>query len=378
MVRWSQLRSAMGAPPFLTSSTLVKVPKVVPTRISHRRRGWRRGFPVIFFILPLLAGLELHTSWIQAHVLSIITGRMTFHLASEPGDPPAIRGGPYDARLGYASLRTAVDGLTKAGFRVVAHTEFSSLAIGSMKIGLPPIYREKTQAGLLLEDDQEHPLYQTETPQHVYQGYSSIPELIVQSLLLAENREMLDASTPNRNPTIEWSRLARAVFDFGLNQIYYGHPVTGGSTIATQLEKLRHSPGGRTISASEKFRQMLAASLRAYPSGPKNLAARKQIVCDYINSLPLAAMTGHGEIIGLADGLQAWFGVSADQVNPLLNLSDQEAESTGQLPQKALAYRQALTLLLAAKKPSTYLVKDANALARRVDSYLPLLQSRRA
>jgi len=62
-----------------------------------------------------------------------------------------------------------------------------------MKIGLPPIYREKTQAGLLLEDDQEHPLYQAETPQYIYQGYSSIPELIVQSLLLAENREMLAA-----------------------------------------------------------------------------------------------------------------------------------------------------------------------------------------
>ncbi|MEO8051451.1 MAG: transglycosylase domain-containing protein [Acidobacteriota bacterium] len=298
---------------------------------------------------------------------------MTFHLAPGPGEPPAIDGGPYDARLGYANLRTTVEGLRNAGFQVIGHAQLSRLGTTGLKIGLPPIYREKTEAGLLVQDDQERPLYQALTPRQVYRDSSSIPQLIVQSLLLAENREMLDASRPYRNPTIEWSRLTRAVFDFGLHRVYDGHPVTGGSTVATQLEKLRHSIGGRTASATDKFRQMLAASLRAYQSGPNNLSARNEIVCDYINSLPLAATVGQGEVIGLADGLQAWFGIPAAQVNALLNLSDQEAEAAAQFPEKAIAYRQSLTLLLAAKKPSTYLVSDRAALARRVDAYLPLL-----
>ena len=38
------------------------------------------------------------------------------------------------------------------------------------------------------------------------------------------------------------------------------HPVTGGSILATQLEKMRHSTKGRRHSAGEKARQMLSAS----------------------------------------------------------------------------------------------------------------------
>ena len=44
----------------------------------------------------------------------------------------------------------------------------------------------------------------------------------------------------------------------------------GGSTLATQIEKFRHSPEGITSSPREKLRQMLSASLRAYHGGERH------------------------------------------------------------------------------------------------------------
>ena len=79
--------------------------------------------------------------------------------------------------------------------------------------------------------------------------------------------------------------------------------VPGGSTLATQIEKYRHSPSGRTDDVREKLRQMASASLRAYRDGPDTSAARRQIVVDYLNSTPLAARAGFGEVNGLGDGL---------------------------------------------------------------------------
>jgi membrane peptidoglycan carboxypeptidase len=240
-------------------------------------------------------------------------------------------------------------------------------------MGLPPIYREKVRAGLRLEDSQGRVLYQTSTPHEVYPGYGAIPQLLVRTLLFAENRKILDESLPYRNPTVEWARFSRAVFDFGLNKIVPGHPVSGGSTVATQLEKMRHWPGGRTLSAGDKLRQMLSSSLRSYQNGPQNLASRKEIVADYINSLPLAATYEQGEVLGLMDGLRAWFGADPQRVNELLEMSDEAARMQGVEAERALAYRQAVTLLLAAKKPSGFLVENRDALTHRVMGYLTLL-----
>lgn len=373
MIPLGEFRSALAEAAHLKSATVA----IVRTKINlavPRQTGQRRLFLGVLVLSGILAALELHTSWIQAHVLSSVASRMSFHVVREPGIPaaPAIAG-PFDVRLGYAQLRLAITNLRTSGFQVVAHARSSWVERVAVKAGLPPIYREKTQAGLRIEDDRGRVLYNAVTPRRVYRDYDSIPQLVVQSLLFAENREILDASTPYRNPTLEWKRLARAVFDFGLHRIYRGHRVTGGSTVATQLEKLRHSEDGRTSSFPEKFRQMFAASLRTYINGPRSLDARKQIVCDFINSLPLAATIDQGETRGVGDGLQDWFGANFDDANRLLAMSDKEAEAAGRFEDRALAYREVLALLLAVKKPSGYLVKDRDALDRRVDSYLDLL-----
>jgi membrane peptidoglycan carboxypeptidase len=144
----------------------------------------------------------------------------------------------------------------------------------------------------------------------------------------------------------------------------------GGSTLATQMEKYRHSPGGRTGSAAEKLRQMASASLRAYLSGDRTLAVRQQIVVDYLNTMPLAAAPGVGEVFGVGDGLQIWYGADFDDVNRRLRQLLHDAES---LSARAAAFRQVLSLLIAQRRPSGLLTGEGTRLADLTDSYLRLL-----
>ena len=121
------------------------------------------------------------------------------------------------------------------------------------------------------------------------ESFESIPRVLIDSLLFVENRELLDPHHPRRNPAIEWDRLARSALALGIEKIDRSGAVPGGSTLATQIEKYRHSPQGRTGSAGEKLRQMASASLRAYLDGADTLSHRRQIVVDYLDTVPLAA-----------------------------------------------------------------------------------------
>jgi membrane peptidoglycan carboxypeptidase len=104
----------------------------------------------------------------------------------------------------------------------------------------------------------------------------------------------------------------------GLRALGAERSVAGASTLATQLEKFRHSSQGLTLSPKDRFRQMLTASLRAYSRGSNTLEARRRTVTEYLNSVPLAAQAGHGEVIGTADGLWAWYGEDLSRVSELL------------------------------------------------------------
>ena len=234
------------------------------------------------------------------------------------------------------------------------------------------VYPEKRSAGLHLLDHNGRTLFHRLYPERTYSDFEMIPPVIIRSLLFVENRELLDPKASRRNPAVEWDRLAKALGDVTIHWVRPSTPIAGGSTLATQIEKVRHSPEGRTSSAVEKARQMVAASLGAYAGGEETMAARRQIVQDYLNSLPLASRPGYGEVCGLGDGLWVWFGANFGEVNRLLWLMDSEPEATPLAPEQAKAYRQVLSLVLAAKKPTVYLNGDHNRLSARVDSYLRL------
>ncbi|MFN7919005.1 MAG: transglycosylase domain-containing protein [Bryobacteraceae bacterium] len=323
-------------------------------------------------MLSLLGMTEVRTSWLQSRVFAAMARRMTYKV--EPGQTSrvAVSPGPYDTRLGYALLDGLEGKLSTSGFRIDAQARTSPWMQKLSWFGVFPTYREKQQAGLEIFDAAGRPLYQTKYPNRVYPEFESVPALVVHSLLFVENREILDTTTPYRNPAVEWDRLLKAFVDQG-KKPFSGGGTSGGSTLATQLEKIRHSPEGRTSSIVDKFRQMLSASLRAYQDGEKTLGVRRQITRDYLNSLPLSSLPGYGEVHGLGDGLWAWFDADFDEVNHLLSLNEADIHSIQVERKRAMAFRQILSLLLAVNRPSHHLQKDRPSLHNRVDSYLRML-----
>lgn len=361
--------------------------------------------------VPTIVRKEVQTSKYQAHYLSEISHQLSSEL--KPGHSSAVRypdHGPYDQRLGYTLLPDQIARLEKSGFGVTSQASMSPMMTRLVDdYGLFPIYQEKTRAGLQIVDQGDQTIFSAIYPSHGYPNFNAIPPLVLNTLLFIENRELLNENHKNVNPAVEWDRLGFAALQMMARKLGADINVPGGSTLATQLEKYRHSPDGYTESMIEKFRQMGSASLRAYLQGPDTREMRKQIALAYLNSMPLAATAKLGEIHGLGDGLSAWFGADFDTVNQLLSAASvktgsavaktqpttiddqgtvidtatqtQKTEklpkalnSTGRItPQQGKAYRQVLSILLSQRRPSYLLGAGFDALQNLTDSYLRIL-----
>jgi membrane peptidoglycan carboxypeptidase len=345
--------------------------------VLKSRRAQKITLASLIGLLVLAAIIfELRNSWLQSRVFQAADRHLTYRVSDGPShaiDYPAA--GPYDWALGYARMPVFLLRLKAAGFHVDAQAEDSKLYSILTRTGVYPVYPQKDQAGLKITDRDGRDLFAAAQPRHVYRTYGDIPPVVVTTLLFIENRHMLDSNHPNRNPAVEWDRSMKAVLDYGMHVIDRRHPIIGGSTLATQLEKLRHSPGGRTHSPLEKFRQMTSATLAAYQQGTATLEAQQGIVRDYLNSIPLAASAGYGDVEGLGDGLWAWYGADVSKVDPLL-LAPEASLSPSQMADRARAYRQVLSLLLALRAPGHYLVDDPDTLAAQTDRYLFALSER--
>ena len=335
--------------------------------------GLLAAFLVTLVIAARLVQTEIETSRLQARYLSDLGRDIGFHVGAGASDTirfPAS--GPYDVRLGYEALPDFEKRLLARGFSVTSQARDSAMMASIANDGLYLPYVEKDQAGLQLFDATGSTLYDVRYPARIYGSFDAVPPLLVNALLFIEDRNLLDVDQPNRNPAIDWGRFGRAVLDQGLRIVDRHQLTPGGSTLATQLEKFRHSPGGRTATPPEKLRQIASASVRAYLGGPQTLPARQQIVVSYLNTVPLAAQPGVGEIAGIGDGLAAWYGRDFDEVNRLLAapLSPETLEA------QALAFKQALSLVIAQRAPSYFLRRDNVALAQLTDSYVRLLATR--
>lgn len=352
------------------SSDPAPLPKNKPRPHTMRRLFWLIVLMVLV-ALGFAAAKEIRTSALQARQLSRLAHDLTYRLEPGPSQAMVYPGaGPFDRRLGYSDLGTFLPRLLKRGYVIESQVQFSPALMSYAGHGLFVPYPEKIQAGLSITDCRALPLYQFEYPQQLYSSFAAIPPLVVNSLLFIENRDMLDPAQPQANPAVDWPRFAMAAWSQVAKVLHLPGQSAGGSTLATQLEKYRHSPDGLTLSGSEKLRQMLSAGVRAYQTGPDTRVARQNIVRDYLNSVPLSAVPGHGEVHGMAEGLRVWYGADFKQVNQALSGSENDA---GRVAQRGLALRQVLSLMIAQRRPSHYLANGRDELAQLTDSHLRLL-----
>lgn len=326
--------------------------------------------------LALFVRDELRTSRLQSALWRDLASDA--HYSVETGASDAIRfpqTGPFDERLGYRQLPDFIERLQGQGYAVTRQARMSPRLLELQDYGLFAPYREKNQAGLILRDCRNDALLHMQVPRRVYQRFEDVPPLLVNALLFVEDRHLLDAQPPQRNPAIDPERFAKAALEQAQRAIGLGRTATGGSTLATQIEKYRHSPQGRTGSVREKLRQMASASLRAYQDDGDTQARRHQIVVDYLDTVPLAARAGTGEVHGLGDGLWVWYGRDFDEINRLLAGGAEEEAPADEalLLRQAEAFKQALSLMIAQRRPSQHLLGDGAGLARLTDSYLRLM-----
>jgi membrane peptidoglycan carboxypeptidase len=344
---------------------------------NHPFRNFRTHFPphihrwlrwlLIAGIVLIPSIYEIRTSALQSWILSSYARRMSYKVAPGPSSHIVFpKHGPFDIQAGYALIPEFQQRLRAAGFTTVEQVRFSPELYRAVSWGFLPPYSEPTSTRLTVHGLDGQPLFQAPVQGQYYDSFEEIPPLMVKSLLFLENRELDEPAGPRTNPVVDWDRLAKAALLYAGHKLGLPLPVEGGSTLATQMEKFRHSYEGRTDSMMAKLRQMTNASLKVYQNGPDTREERRQIILDYLNSIPLAAAPGYGELHGIGNGLRAWFGLDLADVEKALSLPDTS-------PDKARVLKITLALLCSVKAPSYYLLQNNAALQARANFYAQLL-----
>jgi len=345
-----------------------------PRATKQRRIRWRliQVGGIVALIVGVGAAFEVRSSMLQARLLSRIAGGMSYSVRPGPAEKPHFPvAGPYDERLGYTAIPKFVERLGKEGFTVSHQAQPNTELSDFIARGGYAVYREKTQAGLTVLDRDGHTMFSKRYPDSAYRDFTAVPAPVAGTLTFIEDRGLLDARFPAKNPAVDWLRFSAAAATRLTGFTGNGSVSGGASTLATQLEKFRHSPQGRTGSSEEKLRQMATASMRAYMSGPDSTRARQQIITDYLNSTPLGSRPGFGEINGIADGLRVWYGTDFAAANKVLARPDRPANTA----ETARIYKQVLSLLLAQRRPAFYLKGNLAELDQLANSHLGALRS---
>ena len=335
--------------------------------INHRRVKlwlcWLGALLVVF----LCAFIEFQTSALQSWIFTSTNERLYFKLADGPSQEIAFpRSAPFDDRRGYSKLPLFLSRLEGQKYRISRQVRQSETMRMLFEQGISPPYLEQPATGLEIRGADGVPLFRYGQAEFLFAKTEAIPPLLVKTLLFLENRDLDNPATPWQNPVIEWDRTLKAAMLYIGAKLNLPVPVQGGSTLAVQLEKFRHSPHGRTDTPLEKLRQIVGASLKAYSEGANTRVWREKIIIDYLNTVPLAAAPGYGEIHGLGEGLYAWFGMRLDEAVAALN-------AVGQTPAKVRAFKHILTLLISVRAPSEYLVVERASLEDKVDQFTRLM-----
>ena len=329
-----------------------------------KRWLWWAGALLIVFLCGFI---EFQTSALQSWIFTSTNERVYFNLGDGPSKEIAYpRSAPFDDRRGYSKLAVFQARLETQKYRVTKQVRQSETMRTLFERGISPPYPEWPAAGLEVLGSDGSALFRYGQAEFLFDKTEAIPPLLVKTLLFLENRDLDNPATPWQNPVIEWDRTLKAAMLYVGSKLNLPVPVQGGSTLAVQLEKFRHSPHGRTDTPLEKLRQIIGASLKAYREGANTRAWRERIIIDYLNTVPLAAAPSYGEIHGLGEGLHAWFGINLSDAVAALN-------SSGQTPAKVRAFKYILTLLISVRAPSEYLVEERESLEEKVDQFTRLM-----
>jgi membrane peptidoglycan carboxypeptidase len=366
----SRTEPTLGAKPLLERMTFDnkrETPFVAPPKQKVRYLPWLMLLLVV--MLALMIYQESRNHYYQSAFWHWYGSQLTYQ--PEPGGATQIQfppAGPFDQRFGYSQLPLWSSKLQTSGFAIAAQSQFSDSLMQYSSWGFSPPYAEKNSAGLSIQGCQQEQMYQSRAPAFQFEQLSKVAPLLVQSLLFVEDRTLLTPEHVKANPVLNLPRLGAAIWSQIQRAAGIPAAAAGGSTLATQLEKYRHSPQGFTSGIADKFRQLVSASVRAYQHGVDTRQARQKIVLDYINTVPLAATAGYGEVNGMGEGLYAWFGAEPAQVNQLLRQPGPYNDA------QALALKQVMALIIAQRRPSYYLVQGRNDLEQLINRYLNLMQ----
>ncbi len=357
-----------------TETLKLEVARVLASNVP---KSQARFIAVAVVCLLLGVGIyyEAKTSVMSSLYFSSLSRSLTYRVEEGPSDtiPPAGTG-PYDLALGYNRIAEFSDSMSRQGYEVSSQARLSSGHAALVKAGLFPIYLEKGRAGLITAGGDGLPLEHELYPKYGYRSLEEVPALIVASLLFIEDRQLLESKEVSTiNPAISWDRLTKATIELMLDKLFLSRNVPGGSTLATQIEKFRHSYEGRTRGTSDKLRQMASATVRAYLLGSDTRAMREKIVLDYINAVPLAAVPGMGAVNGIGEAVSAWYGISLNDINKQLLFPVQSGDQFARNIQ-AKAFKRVLALFLAQRRPRYYLQQNQADLEVLADKYVRLMR----
>ncbi|MCG8611573.1 MAG: transglycosylase domain-containing protein, partial [Pseudomonadales bacterium] len=325
---------------------------------------------VAILSMLILGAYEFRTSAIQATEAERLAARLTYEL--QPGKSTQIQypvQGPFDRRLGYSRLPEFLARL-QPEWSTSRQVSMSDALVEYINLGFYPPYKEKDQVGLTVLDCRGEAFYQFNYPGEHYADFAQVPPLVWKALLFIEDRNLFSNEYPTENPAINWLRLSKAAFYRVVSLLGISVPSMGGSTLATQIEKYRHSSDGLTSSVTEKLQQLVSATVRIYQQGGDTSEERRRLVLSYLNTVPLAAAPRHGEVHGVLDGLRVWFAADPGQVNRILR---SHPSSPAQLAEQGLALKQVLALMIAHRRPSWYLLNGRDELDDLVASYVRLM-----
>ena len=127
------------------------------------------------------------------------------------------------------------------------------------RLGITPPYREPANVGLTIRSAEGVALYEASPGRRLFRAFDEIPPLIIQALLLMENRELgSEPSDASSNPVLEWGRLAKAGLSYAGSKLGLPMRMEGGSTLATQLRNTTLHPCGGPFAAEKAARRITA------------------------------------------------------------------------------------------------------------------------